>query len=95
MKLRPICGGGRREDGKQAARREVDARERDPNYVSDAYAECYPGYHEYAPAVVDSDDEDLSHMDTKDKGQGRADFETEEQWQARCLPASYQLTCCM
>ena len=67
----------------QASRKEADARERDPSYISDAYAECYPGYHSYATAVVDSDDEDLSHMDSKDRGKSRADFETEEQWQVR------------
>lgn len=63
-------------------RKETDARERDPTHISDAYAECYPAYHGFAGAVVDSDDEDLSHMDSKgEKGKGRTDFQTEEQWQ--------------
>lgn len=42
-----------------------DERERDPNFVSDAYAECYPAFHDFGNTVVDSDDEDLTHMDTK------------------------------
>jgi RED-like protein C-terminal region len=33
--------------------------------VSDAYAECYPGFHEFGTTVVDSDEEDMSHMDKK------------------------------
>ena len=45
-----------------------------------------PAYHGFAGAVVDSDDEDLSHMDSKlEKGKGRTDFETEEQWQVGSL----------
>ena len=69
-------------------RKETDARERDPTHISDAYAECYPAYHGFAGAVVDSDDEDLSHMDSKgEKGKGRTDFQTEEQWQVSACPA--------
>jgi hypothetical protein len=69
-----------------AHRREVDEREKDPAFVSDAYAECYPGYHEYNATVVDSDDEaDFSHMDSKQGGKSRVDFGTEEQWQASSL----------
>ncbi len=64
-------------------RRELDNREKDPAYVSDAYAECYPGYHEYAGTVVDSDEEDFTHMDGKEKGRSRIDFDTEEQWQVQ------------
>ena len=37
----------------------------DPNFVSDAYAECYPSYHEMGAVVVESDDEDLGQMDAK------------------------------
>jgi len=33
--------------------------------VSDAYAECYPSYHALGTEVVESDDEDLGHMDAK------------------------------
>ena len=62
-------------------RREVDEREKDPAFVSDAYAECYPEYHGYNATIVDSDDEaDYSHMDSK-FGKGRTDFQTEEEWQ--------------
>ena len=66
-------------------RRETDGRERDPAFVSDAYAECYPAYHDYARAVVDSDDEaDFSHMDGKaGSGRSRTDFATDEEWQVR------------
>lgn len=53
--------------------------------MSDAYAECYPAYHDYARAVVDSDDEaDFSHMDGKaGSGRSRTDFATDEEWQVR------------
>ncbi len=37
----------------------------DPNFVSDAYAECYPSYHALGTEIVESDDEDLGHMDAK------------------------------
>ena len=37
----------------------------DPNFVSDAYAECYPSYHVMGTEIVESDDEDLGHMDAK------------------------------
>lgn len=41
-----------------------DVREKDPNFISESYSECYPGYQEYNREVVDSDDEaDLSKMD--------------------------------
>ncbi|KAK9805368.1 hypothetical protein WJX73_007555 [Symbiochloris irregularis] len=70
-----------RRDDDQGKRRDVDARERDPDFAPDAYAECYPDYHGYAHAIVDSDEEDLSHMDSKEKGKGRTDFETEEQYE--------------
>ncbi len=33
--------------------------------MSDAYAECYPSYHALGTEVVESDDEDLGHMDAK------------------------------
>ncbi len=42
-----------------------DEREKDPAFVSDAYAECYPAFHEFGNTVVDSDEEDMSHMDKK------------------------------
>lgn len=44
---------------------EQDEREKDPAFVSDAYAECYPAFHEFGTTVVDSDEEDMSHMDKK------------------------------
>ncbi len=75
----------RRPSAAAPRRRETDGRERDPGFVSDAYAECYPAYHDYARAVVDSDDEaDFSHMDGKaGSGRSRTDFATDEEWQAR------------
>jgi hypothetical protein len=42
-----------------------DDREKDPAFVSDAYAECYPAFHDFGTTVVDSDEEDMSHMDKK------------------------------
>ena len=33
--------------------------------MSDAYAECYPAFHDFGTTVVDSDEEDMSHMDKK------------------------------
>ena len=62
-----------------------DEREKDPAFVSEAYAECYPEYHGYNATIVDSDEEaDYTHMDSK-FGKGRTDFQTEEEWQARTL----------
>ena len=55
----------KRDDTRLGQMKEADARERDPSFVSDAYAECYPGYHDFATAVVDSDDEDYQAMDSK------------------------------
>ena len=67
-----------------SCRREVDEREKEPGFVSDAYAECYPEYHGYNNTIVDSDDEaDFSHMDSKTGGKSRTEFDTEEQWQVR------------
>ena len=44
----------------------------DPTSLPDHYAECYPGFHQsYSAAVVDSDDEDFSHMDARGKGVSR------------------------
>ncbi|KAJ0864796.1 putative protein RED [Helianthus annuus] len=62
--------------------REKDAREKDPNFISESYSECYPGYQEYNREVVDSDDgDDLSKMDMGGRGRlHRWDFETEEEW---------------
>lgn len=67
-----------------------DAREKDPSFVSDAYAECYPAFHDFGNTVVDSDEEDLSHMDAKGKLTGRESFTTEEQWQ-QARPATCTL----
>ncbi|CAL5227428.1 g10390 [Coccomyxa viridis] len=71
----------KRDDENLARRREVDEREKDPAFVSDAYAECYPGYHDYNNQIVDSEDEaDYTHMDSK-LGKSRTEFNTEEEWQ--------------
>nr|KAJ0203395.1 hypothetical protein LSAT_V11C500257070 [Lactuca sativa] len=63
---------------------EKDVHEKDPNFISESYSECYPGYQEYNREVVDSDDEaDLSKMDMGGRAKGRLhrwDFETEEEW---------------
>lgn len=54
----------KRDDQRLQKLREKDAREKDPNFISESYSECYPGYQEYNHQVVDSDDEDdLSKMD--------------------------------
>lgn len=54
----------KRDDQRLLQLRERDAREKDPNFISESYSECYPGYQEYNREVVDSDDEaDLSKMD--------------------------------
>lgn len=54
----------KRDDQRLQQRRERDAREKDPNFISESYSECYPGYQEYNREVVDSDeDEDLTKMD--------------------------------
>ena len=53
----------KRDDQRLLQLREKDARE-DPNFISESYSECYPGYQEYNREIVDSDDEDdLSKMD--------------------------------
>lgn len=54
----------KRDDERLQQLREKDAREKDPNFISESYSECYPGYQEYNREVVDSDEEgDLSKMD--------------------------------
>ncbi|CAI9097350.1 OLC1v1033750C1 [Oldenlandia corymbosa var. corymbosa] len=74
----------KRDDQRLQQLREKDAREKDPNFISESYSECYPGYQEYNREIVDSDDEDdLSKMDMGGKAKGRLhrwDFETEEEW---------------
>ncbi|GLT74229.1 hypothetical protein SLA2020_460370 [Shorea laevis] len=74
----------KRDDQRLQQLREKDAREKDPNFVSESYSECYPGYQEYNREIVDSDDEDdLSKMDMGGRAKGRLhrwDFETEEEW---------------
>ncbi|MCL7029163.1 hypothetical protein MKW94_008478 [Papaver nudicaule] len=74
----------KRDDQRLQQLREKDAREKDPNFISDSYSECYPGYQEYNREVVGSDDEDdLSKMDMGGRAKGRLhrwDFETEEEW---------------
>ncbi|XP_077211471.1 RED family protein [Tasmannia lanceolata] len=90
----------KRDDHRLQQLREKDAREKDPNFISESYSECYPGYQEYNREVVDSDDEnDLSKMDMGGRAKGRLhrwDFETEEEWatyneQKEAMPkAAYQ-----
>lgn len=74
----------KRDDERLQQLREKDSREKDPNFISESYSECYPGYQEYNREVVDSDDEaDLSKMDMGGRAKGRLhrwDFETEEEW---------------
>uniref|UniRef100_A0A5B6YUX5 Suppressor of mec-8 and unc-52 protein homolog 2 n=1 Tax=Davidia involucrata TaxID=16924 RepID=A0A5B6YUX5_DAVIN len=74
----------KRDDQRLQRLREKDAREKDPNFISESYSECYPGYQEYNREIVDSDDEgDLSKMDMGGRAKGRLhrwDFETEEEW---------------
>ncbi|KAL6575325.1 Smu-2 suppressor of mec-8 and unc-52 protein [Orobanche minor] len=74
----------KRDDQRLQQLREKDAREKDPNFISESYSECYPGYQEYNREVVNSDDEDdLSKMDMGGRAKGRLhrwDFETEEEW---------------
>lgn len=54
----------KRDDQRLQHLREKDAREKDPNFISESYSECYPGYQEYNREIVDSDGEDdLSKMD--------------------------------
>lgn len=54
----------KRDDQRLQQLREKDAREKDPNFISESYSECYPGYQSYNHEIVDSDDEgDLSKMD--------------------------------
>ncbi|KAK1620801.1 hypothetical protein QYE76_026318 [Lolium multiflorum] len=67
--------------------REKDAREKDPNFISDSYSACYPGFQGYNQEIAGSDDEDdLSKMDMGGRAKGRLhrwDLETEEEW-AKC-----------
>ncbi|KAK4774300.1 hypothetical protein SAY86_009235 [Trapa natans] len=74
----------KRDDQRLQQLREKDSREKDPNFISESYSECYPGYQEYNREIVDSDDEDdLSKMDMGGRAKGRLhrwDFETEEEW---------------
>lgn len=74
----------KRDDQRLQQLRERDAREKDPNFISESYSECYPGYQEYNQEIVESDDEDdLSKMDMGGRAKGRLhrwDFETEEEW---------------
>ncbi|KAK9692088.1 hypothetical protein RND81_09G240000 [Saponaria officinalis] len=74
----------KRDDQRLQQLREKDAREKDPNFISESYSECYPGYQSYNHEIVESDDEgDLSKMDMGGRAKGRLhrwDFETEEEW---------------
>jgi len=83
------------QDVAKALRRRADADAADdiiPRDTEDAYDECFPGYGGFSGAVVDSDEEDLSHMDgVKEAGRSRKDFETQEQWEVRlvCTPLPF------
>ncbi|EPS66233.1 hypothetical protein M569_08542 [Genlisea aurea] len=75
----------KRDDQRLQQLRERDSREKDPNFISESYSECYPGYQEYNREVVDSDEDegDLTKMDMGGRAKGRLhrwDFETEEEW---------------
>eukprot|EP00898_Chlorokybus_atmophyticus_P006212 jgi/Chlat1/6592/Chrsp46S06088 len=75
----------KRDDERLQAMREKDSREKDPNFISESYSECYPGYQEYATEVIEGsdDEEDLTKMDMGNKLKGRVhrwDFETEKEW---------------
>uniref|UniRef100_A0A0E0MCE5 RED-like N-terminal domain-containing protein n=1 Tax=Oryza punctata TaxID=4537 RepID=A0A0E0MCE5_ORYPU len=74
----------KRDDERLKQLREKDSREKDPNFISDSYSECYPGYQEYNHEIAGSDEEDdLSKMDMGGRAKGRLhrwDFETEEEW---------------
>ncbi|KAG6739527.1 hypothetical protein POTOM_057128 [Populus tomentosa] len=74
----------KRDDQRLQQLREKDAREKDPNFISDSYSECYPAYQHFTREVVDSDDEDdLSKMDMGGRAKGRLhrwDFDTEDEW---------------
>uniref|UniRef100_A0A0D3HRC3 RED-like N-terminal domain-containing protein n=1 Tax=Oryza barthii TaxID=65489 RepID=A0A0D3HRC3_9ORYZ len=64
----------KRDDERLKQLREKDSREKDPNFISDSYSECYPGSDE---------EDDLSKMDMGGRAKGRLhrwDFETEEEW---------------
>ncbi|GBG86270.1 hypothetical protein CBR_g41264 [Chara braunii] len=75
----------KRDDQRLQRMREKDSREKDPNFISESYSECYPGYQEYNREVMDEsdDEEDLTKMDMGAKAKGRLhrwDFDTEEEW---------------
>nr|DAD28893.1 TPA_asm: hypothetical protein HUJ06_030361 [Nelumbo nucifera] len=79
--LGSVC---KRDDQKLEQLREKDAQEKDPNFISEIYSECYTGYQKYNREVVDSDEDDLSKMDMGNWVKGCLhwwDFETEE-WAA-------------
>jgi len=65
-------------------RKDKEGREKDPTFVSDNYAECYPGTYESSfLAYEGSDDEkdDISKMDMGKKNKlKRWDFASEEAW---------------
>lgn len=48
--------------------------EREPGFLPDHYAECYPGYHQSLATYI-SDDEDYSKMDTRGKRLSRYCFD--------------------
>ncbi|CAK9864298.1 unnamed protein product [Sphagnum jensenii] len=74
----------KRDDQRLQQLRERDSREKDPNFISESYSECYPGYQEYNREIVESDDdEDLTKMDMGGRAKGRLhrwDFESEDDW---------------
>jgi IK cytokine len=61
----------------------TDVREKDPSYVGDSYAECYPGTYEtsFLDNEASDDEDDIAKMDLGKKGKlHRWDFESEEAW---------------
>jgi len=65
-----------------------DEREKDPSFVSDVYAECYPGAFEHSGpdgmrtvlAGSDDEEEDLTKMDSRTRLK-RWDFESDQAWE--------------
>jgi len=66
-------------------KKEKEHEKKQPTYIDDDYAECYPGYEEQLNTMLyDSDDEDLTKMDQADRGKPKLkpwDFQSEEQWE--------------
>lgn len=68
------------------AKQEDELIREDPE---NAYEELYPNYGGFSGAVIDSDEEDLTHMDNKE-GKSKYDFGTEQEWEVSTLAPSVQ-----